>query len=132
MRERNRGLYDVERGNGMESRCCVANVEWLRNLKGKTYERLNRDQRTEGLVEERNGSKTRMVKQEDASNIGTDRVSGARGIWEECGWVRVSVQRGEEFVDGEIGSSIGREENVGYVVQGYEFRNKGLSAGSSA
>ena len=56
MRERDGELYNVERGNGMEDRCCVANVEQLRNLKRKTYEELNGDQQTEGPVEERNGS----------------------------------------------------------------------------
>ena len=77
MRKRDRESYDVESGNGMESRCCVAIAEWLRKLKGKTYEDINGDQRTEGPVEERDGSKTRKVKQEDASIIGTDRTSGA-------------------------------------------------------
>ena len=56
------------------------------------------------------------MKQEDAFSTGTDRVSEVRGIGDECGWVQVSVRRGEEFVNGEIGSSIGGKENVGYVV----------------
>ena len=56
MRERDGESYDVERGNGTEDWCCVANAEQLRNLKRKTYEELNGDQRTEGPVEERNGS----------------------------------------------------------------------------
>ena len=71
------------------------------------------DRRAGGRV---NGSRRKKVKQEDASNIGTDRVSEVRDIGDECGWVRVSVQRGEEFVNGEIWSSIGGKENVGYVV----------------
>ena len=67
MRKRDRESYDAERGNGTESRCCVADVEQLRRLKGKTYEDKNGDQWTEGPVEEQDGSKTRKVKQEDAS-----------------------------------------------------------------
>ena len=92
MRKRDRESYDVERGNGTESRCCVANAEQLRKLKGKTYEDINGDLRTEGPEEERDGSRARKVKQEDASIIGTDRVSEVRGIGDECGWVRVSVR----------------------------------------
>ena len=71
MRESDRESYDVERGNGPGSGCCVANAEQLRNLKWKTYEELKGDQRTEGPVEERNGSRTKRVKQEDISLIGT-------------------------------------------------------------
>ena len=56
MRKRNRESYDVEKGNGTEDWCCVADVEQLRILKGNTYEEPNGDQRTEGPVEERNGS----------------------------------------------------------------------------
>ena len=56
MRKQDRESYDVERGNGTEDRCCVADVEQLRILKGKTYEESNGDQQTEGPVEERNGS----------------------------------------------------------------------------
>ena len=114
MRKRDRESYDVERGNGTGDRCCVANAERLRILKRKTYERLNGDQQTEGPVEERDGSRTRKVKQEDASIIGTG--FRLRGVWDECGQIGVSVRRGEEIVDGEIGSSIGGKENVGYVV----------------
>ena len=56
MRKRDRESYDAERGNGPMDRCCVADAEQLRNLKRKSYERLNGDQRTEGSVEEWNGS----------------------------------------------------------------------------
>ena len=55
--------------------------------------------------------------------MGTGFRSGERGVDDECGQIPMSVRRGEEFVDGEIGCSIGREENVGDVVQGYEFHN---------
>ena len=92
MRKENRESYDVERGSGTESRCCVADAEQLWNLKRKTYKIRNGDQRTEGPVEERSGSGRKGVKQEDASNIGMDRVSGVRGIGDECGQVRVSVR----------------------------------------
>ena len=74
MKKRDRESYNVERGNGAMSRCYVAEAERLRNLKRKTYEELNGDQRTEGLVEERNGSKTRQVKQEDTSIVGMGRT----------------------------------------------------------
>ena len=37
-RKRDRESYDVERGNGTEDRCCVANAEQLQKLKRKTYE----------------------------------------------------------------------------------------------
>ena len=63
------------------------------------------------------------MKQEDASIIRTGFCLEERGVWDECGWVRVLVRQSEEFVNGEIGSSIRGEENVGYVVQGHEFRN---------
>ena len=48
MGKRDRGSYDIERGNGMVSQCCVAKVEQLCNLKGKAYERRNGDWQTEG------------------------------------------------------------------------------------
>ena len=92
MRKETRESYDVKRGNGTGRRCCVADAEQLRNLKRKTYEDINGDQRTEGPVEERDGSKTRKVKQEDASIIGTGRFSETRGVRDECGWVRVTVR----------------------------------------
>ena len=91
MREGAGESYDVERGNGMGGWCCVANAEQLWNLKGKTYERLNGDQRSEGPVEERNGSKTRKVKQEDVSIIGTGYRLGERGVGDECGWILIPV-----------------------------------------
>ena len=65
-------MYDVERGNGTEDRCCVANAEQLQIVKRKTDEELNGDQRTEGPMEERSGTNTRRVKQEDASRIRTE------------------------------------------------------------
>ena len=74
------------------SRCFVAEAERLWNLKRKTYEELNGDQRTEGLVEERNGSKTRKVKQEDASIVGTGFNSEERRVGGECGQVSVLVR----------------------------------------
>ena len=116
MRKRDRESYDVERGNGTEGQCCVANAEQLQILKRKTYERLNGDQRTEGPVEERNGSRMRKVKQEDASIIGTGFRLMERGVWDKCGQIGVSVRSSEEIIDGEIGWSVGGEENVGYVV----------------
>ena len=38
MRKVNEMWYDIERGNGIESWCCVVKVEWLQKLKKKTYE----------------------------------------------------------------------------------------------
>ena len=71
----------------MGDRCCVANVEQLRNPKEKAYKELNGDQRTEGPVEERNGSGARKVKQEDASIIGMGFRSRERGAGGECGQI---------------------------------------------
>ena len=109
-------MYDAERGIKTRFRCCVANVERLWNLKRKTYEELNGDQRAEGPMEEQSGSKTRKVKQEDASNCGTEFRSREWGVRDECGQIEMSVRRSEEFVDGKIECFVGGEENVGYVV----------------
>ena len=46
------------------------------------------DRRTGGRAER---IRTRKVKQEDVSEIGTDRVLEVRDIGDGCGWVRVSV-----------------------------------------
>ena len=75
--ERGGESYDVERGNGTECRCYVADAEQLRNLKRKAYEELKwrpADRRAGGRAKR---ITTRKVKQEDASKIGTDRVSEA-------------------------------------------------------
>ena len=80
MRKRDRESYDIERGNGTEDRCCIVDAEQLRILKRKTYEGLNGDQRTEGPVEERSGSKAKEVKREDASIIGMGFRSRERGF----------------------------------------------------
>ena len=71
MRIRDRESYNVSKENRNGGRCCVADAEQLRRPKRKTYEELNGDQRTEGPVEERSGSSTKEVKQEDVSIIGT-------------------------------------------------------------
>ena len=60
--------------------------------------------------------KTRKVKQEDVSNIGTGFHLGERGVRDECGQVLIAVREREEVVDREIRCSIGGEENVGYIV----------------
>ena len=67
--------------------------------------------------------KTEKVKQEDASKNGMEFHLREQGIWDECGLVPKSVGRGKELVEGEIQWVVGREENIGYVVQGHEFRN---------
>ena len=59
-------------------------VEQLRNLKEKTYEERNGDQRTEGPVEERNGSR---VKQEDILEGGTGFRLGDWEIRDVCGQI---------------------------------------------
>ena len=56
------------------------------------------------------------MKQEDTSNCGTEFHLGVWKLRSECGQIWVSVRGGEEFIDGEIGWSIGGKENVGYVV----------------
>ena len=60
--------------------------------------------------------KTRKVKQEDVSIIGTEFRLGKCGVWDECGQIWVVVLGLEEVVNREVGCSIGGEENVGYVV----------------
>ena len=89
MRKRDRESYDVERGNGTGDRCCVAGAEQLRNLKRKTYEESNGDRRTEGPAEERSGSKTKEVRQEGVSNIGTGFRLGERGVGDEHGRIKM-------------------------------------------
>ena len=91
-------------------------MEQLRNLKRKTYEGLNEDQRTEGPVEEQSGSRTKQVKQEDISIIGTGFHLGGQGVGDECGEIQKAVQGSEEVVDREVRRSIGGEENIGYIV----------------
>ena len=71
------------------------------------------DRRTGGRAKR---IRTRKVKQEDASIIGTGFRLRERGARDECGQVGMSVRCSEEIVDGEIGWSVRREENVGYVV----------------
>ena len=60
--------------------------------------------------------RTRKAKQEDTSEKGTGFRLGERGIRDVCGQVLKSVQRGEEFFDGEVWWVNGGEENVGDVV----------------
>ena len=87
-----------KRGNGTRSRCCIANVE----SKEESIRDINGNQWTEGPVEERDGSEMRKVKQRSASIMG---MGFRLREWADGGKSRkvlVSVQRGEEFVDGEI------------------------------
>ena len=67
MRKETRESYDVKRGNGTESRCCVADAEQLRNLKEENIRDMKwrpADRRTGGRAKR---IKTKTVKQEDAS-----------------------------------------------------------------
>ena len=83
----------------------------------------NGNQRTEGLVEERDGSEMRKVKQERSSIMGTGFHLREQGIGDESGKVPVLVWRSEEFVNGEIRLRVRRQENVGDVVKANEFHN---------
>ena len=71
------------------------------------------DRRTGGRAKR---IKTRQVKQEDVSIIGTGLRLGVCGFWDKCGQILVLVRRGEEVIDGEVRHSVGGEENVGYIV----------------
>ena len=83
MRIRDRESYDVSKENWNGGQCCVADAEQLQRPKRKIYEELNGDQRTEGPVEERSGSSTKEVKQEDASIIGPGFRSREWGFGDE-------------------------------------------------
>ena len=46
-----------------------------------------------------------------------------QGIGDKCGKALVSIWGGKELINGEIWLGVGRKQNVGDVVQGYEFCN---------
>ena len=107
-----RESYDVERGNGTESRCCVATAESkeesIRDMKWRPA-----DRRTGGRAKQ---IKTRKVKQEGASNNGMVFRLNGRGVGDECGLVPKLVHRGEEVINREVGWVFWGEENIRDIV----------------
>ena len=119
-RDRQKGKWNEE--PVLHSKCRAAAESKEENIRDR-----NGNQRTKGLVEERDGSETRKVKQRSASIMGMEFCLRERGVGDESGKVLVSVQRSEEFVNGEIQLRVRREENVGDVMETDEFCNKNLS-----
>ena len=99
---------------------CGAAVE----SKEESIQDENGNQQTEGLVEERDGSETRKVKQGRSSIMEMGFHLREQGIGDKSGKVPVLVRRSEEFVNGEIRLRVRRQENVGDVVKADKFRNK--------
>ena len=76
-------------------------------------------------ADRRAGGRAKWIKEEKGEtekiHLGVEFCLG--GVWDESGQVPISVWRGEEFVDEKVGLWVGREENIGDVVQGDEFCN---------
>ena len=71
----------------LRSGCGAAAESKEENIRGTKWRPA--DRRTGGRAKR---IRTKRVKQEDVSIIGTDRVLEVRGVGDECGWVRVSVR----------------------------------------
>ena len=102
----------------LRSSCGVAaetKGENIRNMKWRPA-----DRRAGGRAKR---IKKKEVKQEDASNNGTEFRLREQGVGDKCGLVPKSVRRGEEIVDGKVRWFVRREENIRDIVCGYEIRN---------
>ena len=101
---------------GTSGWCCRADAEQLWNLKGKAYKtrmEQNGNQWSDQLVVEQKRKETEMVF-----------CLREWGVGGERGKVMKLVQWCKEFCKGKVWGFIGREENVGDIVEANEFCNR--------